>query len=97
MSRLPSVEVADLSARHGADEPGRIGAREVLERGLARLSPTHRAVLVLKHHIGLDDAEIARVLDVPLGTIRSRLFYAMRGLRAALDAEERPQDEAGLA
>jgi DNA-directed RNA polymerase specialized sigma24 family protein len=30
------------------------------------------------------------VLDIPLGTVRSRLYYAMRGLRAALDADARP-------
>src|SRR5262245_52524235 len=97
ITSLPTIEVADLHDRHGFDEPGRVGTREILEHGLARLSPTHRSVLVMKHHLGLDDDEIAEVLGVPRGTVRSRLFYAMRSLRAAVDAEERPQNEAGLA
>jgi DNA-directed RNA polymerase specialized sigma24 family protein len=34
--------------------------------------------------------QIADTLGVPVGTVRSRLHYAMRGLRAALDADARP-------
>jgi DNA-directed RNA polymerase specialized sigma24 family protein len=33
---------------------------------------------------------VADALGVPIGTVRSRLFYAMRALRAALDADARP-------
>lgn len=50
---------------------------------LRRLSPEHRAVLMLRHIEGLDEQEVARVLAVPLGTVRSRLFRARRSFRGA--------------
>jgi RNA polymerase sigma-70 factor (ECF subfamily) len=64
--------------------------REQLERGFRRLSIDHRAVVVLHHYLDLPLAEVASTLGVPEGTVRSRLYYAMRGLRAALEADARP-------
>jgi RNA polymerase sigma-70 factor (ECF subfamily) len=64
--------------------------RDQLERGFRRLSIDHRAVVVLHHYLDLSLAEVAESLGVPEGTVRSRLHYAMRGLRAALDADARP-------
>lgn len=64
--------------------------RDQLERGFRRLSIDHRAVVVLHHYLDLSLGEIAETLDVPIGTVRSRLYYAMRGLRAALDADAQP-------
>ena len=78
-----------------ADEPaadalGAVIDRDQLERGFRRLSLEHRTVLVLQHYLDLSLAEIADVLGVPVGTVASRLHHAMRGLRAALDADARP-------
>jgi len=67
-----------------------IADRDQLERAFARLSVDHRAVVVLRHYLDLSEAEVADSLGVPIGTVRSRLFYAMRALRAALDADARP-------
>ena len=72
--------------------------RQVLEDAFGRLSPEHRAVVVLHHHLGYPLTEIAATLGVPVGTARSRLHYAVRQLRTALHAnavtavttEERP-------
>jgi RNA polymerase sigma-70 factor, ECF subfamily len=64
--------------------------RDQLERGFRRLSIDHRAVVVLHHYLDLTLDEVAEALGVPVGTIRSRLHHAMRGLRAALDADARP-------
>jgi len=64
--------------------------RDQLERGFRRLSIDHRAVVVLHHYLDLTLDEVAETLDVPVGTVRSRLHYAMRGLRAALDADAQP-------
>ena len=64
--------------------------REQLERGFRRLSLDHRAVVVLYHYLDMPLDGIAEALDIPLGTAHSRLHHAMRGLRAALDADSRP-------
>ena len=64
--------------------------RDQLERGFRRLSIDHRAVVVLHTYLGLSLEEIADTLGASPGTIRSRLHYAVRAMRAALDADERP-------
>ena len=64
--------------------------RDQLERAFRRLSIDHRAVVALHYYLDLPLAEISTLLGVPIGTIRSRLRYAMRGLRAALAADARP-------
>jgi DNA-directed RNA polymerase specialized sigma24 family protein len=48
---------------------------------LDRLTPHHRAVLVLRDLEGLDEASVAAVLDLPVGTIKSRLHRARRLFR----------------
>ena len=53
---------------------------------LARLTPEHRAVLVLRDIEGLDEHAAGRILAVPPGTVRSRLFRARRGFRRAWEA-----------
>lgn len=50
---------------------------------LARLSPQHRAVLVLRDLEGLDEAQVSEVLAVRPGTVRSRLFRARSSFRKA--------------
>jgi RNA polymerase sigma-70 factor, ECF subfamily len=79
-----------------ADEPmatdglATIFDRDQLERGFRRLSVDHRAVLVLRHYLDMPFSEIAEVLGIPEGTVASRIHHAIRGLRAALDADSRP-------
>ena len=64
--------------------------RDALDRAFQRLSIEQRAVFVLHHHVGLPLAEIAETLGVPAGTARSRLHYATRILRAAVEADAAP-------
>ena len=71
------------------DSTGSFADRDQLEHGFARLSAEHRAVLVVHHYLGLADAEAATVLEVPVGTYKSRLNRAHLALRAALEADER--------
>src|SRR5262245_58159092 len=79
-----------------ADEPtvpeglASVVDRDQLERGFRHLSIEHRAVVVLHHYLDLPIDEVAEALGVPVGTVRSRLHYAMRALRAALEADARP-------
>jgi len=64
--------------------------RDQLERGFRRLSIDQRAVVVLHHYLDLPLDRVAEILGIPAGTAHSRLHHAMRGLRAALDADSRP-------
>ena len=75
---------------HVSDASGSVADRDQLERAFRRLSVDHRAVVVLHHYLDLPLPEVAKALGIPPGTARSRLHYAMRGLRAALDADDRP-------
>ena len=64
-------------------------AHDELMQAIARLSLVHREVLLLVFVHGFSYQEVAEVLDVPLGTVKSRLNHARRGLRTLLrDGEE---------
>ena len=62
---------------------------EDIVSALADLGPEHRAVVVLRHLLGYTPGEIAAMLDLPRGTVNSRLRRALDALAIAL-AEERP-------
>ncbi len=66
--------------------------RDELEGGFQRLSIDHRAVVVLHHYAGLPLPEVAAALGIPPGTAKSRYHYAMKALRAALEADARVGD-----
>ena len=85
------------------DRPGPPGAAPVeqavatrldVDAALAGLSPDFRAAVVLRDHCDLDYAEIAEVLDVPIGTVRSRIARGRAAIAGALreptDPPERP-------
>ena len=73
---------------HG-DDFASVRDRDQIERGFRRLSPEHRAIFVLHHYLGLSLAEVADELDIPMGTVKSRLHYAKTTLRAAIEADDR--------
>jgi RNA polymerase sigma factor (sigma-70 family) len=72
-----------------SDAQDAVATRDQLDRGLRRLSPDQRAALVLTYYLDLPLAEAAHTLDIPVGTMKSRLNRALNALRAALDADER--------
>lgn len=79
--RPDTEELADLPA-----DPPREDARlEAMRAAIAALDPIHREPLLLKLHHELDYAEIAEVLGIPVGTVRSRLHHAVRRLRDTLN------------
>lgn len=59
----------------------------ILRKALAELPEQHRVILVLREMDGLDYKEIAQVLDLEMGTVKSRLARARRALRDKLLAE----------
>ncbi len=79
-------EAGELAGDPGVKEPGGGHALAAVERALATLDPEPRAILVLRDVRGLDYEQLAAVLDVPLGTVKSRLFRARALLRARLEA-----------
>jgi RNA polymerase sigma-70 factor (ECF subfamily) len=85
------ITVVDLSESMAAagDAIAEVGLRDQLARAFERLSYDHRTVIVLHHLVGLPLGEIADVLDIPYGTVGSRLHHAMRALRSAIEAAER--------
>lgn len=62
----------------------RNAAKELLWKGLESIGPEHREILVLKELEGFRYAEIAQILDIPEGTVASRLYHARSALKGAL-------------
>ena len=60
--------------------------RLALVEAVRMLSPAHREVLELVFHHGFALAEVAQILDIPLGTVKSRVSYARRALATAFAA-----------
>ena len=87
--RVANLYVLQPDLPSPTDEFLNVADRDELERGFQRLPPEQRALLVLRHYAGLPLAEIADVLDIPAGTVRSRLHHAHRAMRAALEADAR--------
>ena len=72
-----------------ADSAARIATRQQLDQAFRRLGVEHRTVVVLIHYLGLSPAEAADAMGTPVGTVRSRLHYALKQLRAAVEADAR--------
>ncbi len=80
---LPTVGQADSADLLTVND------RDQLERAFRRLTLEQRTVLVFHHYLGLSLSEVAERLEVPLGTVKSRLHHATAALRASLEADAR--------
>ncbi|MBN3958184.1 sigma-70 family RNA polymerase sigma factor [Nostoc sp. NMS8] len=58
--------------------------QDLVQRGLANLSFDHRTILVLHDLEEVPQKEVAQILDIPLGTVKSRLFHARAAMRQFL-------------
>lgn len=100
LRRTSSLDAPPARGEEGsATIPGHDSAREptpferielgeelrLLSEGLARLDPEPRAILILRDAQGLDYAEIAEVMGIPQGTVKSRLFRARVMLREQIE------------
>lgn len=89
--RPPPVELRAVEhvVADNRQSPDAAAIRESVRRdvaaGLASLSAEHRAVVVLTFVLGYSYAEIAHVVGCPVNTVKTRMFYAKRQLREALD------------
>jgi len=79
-----TVNAADPSVD---DEIDRVLATWQVEAALAELAAVHRQVLVEVHWRGRPYAEVAQELGIPAGTVKSRVYYGLRALRGALEAQ----------
>jgi RNA polymerase sigma-70 factor (ECF subfamily) len=67
------------------DPFGAAVARDLVGRLVRKLPPDQQLVVALRYWRCLSLEEVADRLDLPLGTVKSRLYYAMRTLRQELD------------
>ena len=77
------------------DAANAIADRDQIERAFQRLPIEQRAVIVLRHHVGMSTQEAADALGVPQETVRTRLRRGLKAMRAVLDADLRrtPNDQ----
>jgi RNA polymerase sigma-70 factor (ECF subfamily) len=86
-ARRPQTTLAEDSSIVDRDAASGSAEQDAMARALARLSPDHRATVVLRYWADLPTDGIAERLGVPPGTVRSRLHYALDALRADLGRE----------
>jgi RNA polymerase sigma-70 factor (ECF subfamily) len=94
--RLPSEPVTEIVAERlvdGGAQPDTRAEwtelREIVRDGIAGLSPKHQAVVILYYLEGRSLQETADALELPLGTVKSRIHHALRDLRTRLAADRR--------
>ena len=76
--------VAELPERARGDDTDALFEQILIREALAALSDDHRAVVVTTYFGGRSVAQAALELDIPEGTVKSRLHYGLRALRLAL-------------
>ncbi len=85
--RSPAHADLWLGREHSAhDRVEQEELRSILRNAMMTLDPEARAILVLRDMQNLEYEQVSEVLDIPLGTVKSRLFRARAALRAAVEA-----------
>jgi len=87
--RLDTVPASTLVAG-GLSLESTLVQQDEVWRAIHRLTEKQRGVVVLRYYWELSYAEIAEVLDVPLGTVQSRLNLALRTMRTLLERDTGP-------
>jgi RNA polymerase sigma factor (sigma-70 family) len=82
---LQSLALAEVAGT--ASDLSDLHYQDLVQRGLQELSLEHRAVLVLHDLEELPQKEVAIILTIPLGTVKSRLYNARTALRRFLQRE----------
>ena len=79
----------DAIAREGYSQAGlnQLHYQDLMQRGLAKLSDDHRAVLVLHDLEEIPQKDIAEILAIPVGTVKSRLFHARSAIKKFLESQ----------
>ena len=93
---IPGFLPDDHDASTTVDEFRAIVDRDEIERAFDCQKVEHRAVLVLRYYLGLPLEEIAAVLEIPVGTVKSRIHNGLRAMRATLEADARTATGSGI-
>ncbi|MEL7007788.1 MAG: sigma-70 family RNA polymerase sigma factor [Cyanobacteria bacterium J06631_6] len=78
---------AKLESAESAPDLMQLHYQDLVQRGLDNLSFEHRAVLVLHDLEDLPQKQVAEILNVPVGTVKSRLFHARNSLKKFLEQQ----------
>lgn len=84
---VPFDESYEGVDEHSQHRPERQDRKELLKCALATISPGHREVLELAFYQGLNYTEISELIDIPVNTVKTRVFYAKKALQEALAAK----------
>ncbi len=88
LRQRPRHQIQPLDIEIGpavADASQSASERDAVSRAISRLDADHRIVVILRYWSDLSVDEIAARLDVPSGTVKSRLHYALRSMRPGLE------------
>ncbi len=94
-SRADDASLSELWRTHGTVLTDRPSLVEPIDQAmtavdvraaLAQLTPEHRQVIVEMFYLGRSVTEIAQLLSIPKGTVKSRSYYGLRQLRRLLSA-----------
>ncbi|WP_229745764.1 RNA polymerase sigma factor [Rhodococcoides trifolii] len=90
VARMPSITAGRYDDADAIEQDSTAQTVERLRvvEALAVLSPEHRQVVVAVHVIGSSYAELSASTGIPVSTLRTRAFYALRALRSHLDGQE---------
>jgi RNA polymerase sigma-70 factor (ECF subfamily) len=88
-----TLPLEDLSRTLSSEFPGaQLAEEQVLQQAIGTLTDKQRAVVILRYFWALPYAEIAQILEIPLGTVKSRIDLALKTLRKVLEESDSGKD-----
>jgi RNA polymerase sigma-70 factor (ECF subfamily) len=91
--RKSPASLEDMSPMPAVHIPvAKLAEEDALWRATRSLSDRQQVVIVLRYYWDLPYAEIASILDIPLGTVKSRLDLALKSLRKIMEEQEHGND-----
>ena len=84
------IEITSLHAPSEPDATNLVADRDVIDQVLRRLDGPGRAIVVLHYYLGMPLTDVAAVLAIPVGTVKSRLHRALGEMRSGVAREPGP-------
>jgi RNA polymerase sigma-70 factor, ECF subfamily len=84
VSREPGKEKDRTDVIAADDRGDSIERLDIIQKALAGLSDDHRSAIVLKEYVGLSLEELAKVMECPLSTAKSRLYHGLKDVQRNL-------------